>query len=269
MSDSTTSHIIIIVATGTIALLMMGLFGVVFILYYHRRQREVIREREVMRETFQRTLLQSQLETQNQTLEHIGQELHDNIGQMLSVAMLQLNGLDDDLPESSHQLAVRRMIQTIESTIQAVRQLAKTLDSGTVRRFGLRESLSLELERIGQTRRFQTRLDVTGQPYELSGEAEIILFRMAQESLNNAIKHARAKILTVTIDYQPDDFILAIADDGNGFDLTEATTRQADMSGSGVNNLYQRAKLLGGMCNIHTQPNSGTRIEIKIPHKQS
>ncbi|MBD2753437.1 sensor histidine kinase [Spirosoma validum] len=266
---SVTQEIIVSFVAFTIVLFLLILFIIIFSFLFQRRQAQFRQEREVMRETYQRELLQSQIETQNQTLEYVGQELHDNIGQMLSVAILQLNGLDDDLTESSHQVAVRRMIQTIDSTIQAVRQLAKTLDSGTVRRFGLRESLSLELERIGQTRRFQTQLDVQGKSYELSDESEIILFRMAQESLNNAIKHARAKILTVTIDYQPDKFILTIADDGKGFDLTEATSRQAGASGSGVNNLYQRAKLLGGTCAINAQPNSGTCIEIKIPNKQT
>ncbi|GAB4022489.1 hypothetical protein GCM10028773_35520 [Spirosoma koreense] len=188
---------------------------------------------------------------------------------MLSVAMLQLNGLEEDLTESSHQGAVHRMIQTIENTIQAVRQLAKTLDSSTVRRFGLRESLALELERIGQTGRYQTQLNLVGQPYSLSDEAEIILFRMAQESLNNALKHARAHTLTVTTTYASEAFTLLIADDGRGFDLTEATNRPLEKGGSGVNNLFQRAKLLGGTCTIDTQPGSGTRIEIELPRQLS
>lgn len=264
MTDSTTDAIIVLI-TGTIVFLLMALFGAGFILYYHRRQREILIEKQYMKETYQRELLQSQLETQNQTLEYIGQELHDNIGQMLSVAMLHLNGLEEELTQSSHQSAVSRMVQTIEGTILAVRQLAKTLDSGTVQRFGLRESLGLELERINQTGRYQTHLQVTGEPYELGNETEIILFRMAQESLNNAIKHARAKTLTIGVDFQPTTLTLTIADDGRGFDLSEATNRQVGASGSGMRNLHQRAQLLGGTCSVKTQSGIGTNIEIKLP----
>ncbi|GAB4009577.1 hypothetical protein GCM10028808_18680 [Spirosoma migulaei] len=252
-----------IVATLLLVLLVIFIIGFAFL--FQRRQAQFRQEREVMRETYQRELLQSQLETQNQTLEYIGQELHDNIGQMLSVAMLHLNGLEEELMQSSHQSAVSRMVQTIEGTILAVRQLAKTLDSGTVQRFGLRESLGLELERINQTGRYQTHLQITGEPYELGNEAEIILFRMAQESLNNAIKHAGAKTLTITVDYQSTTLILTIADDGRGFELSETTNRQVGASGSGMRNLHQRAQLLGGTCLVDTQPGLGTRIEIKLP----
>ncbi|WP_460915314.1 sensor histidine kinase [Spirosoma areae] len=252
---------------GTILLLALGTFVTVLLFIYKNRYLRYQQHLSSLEQTYQRELLQTQLETQNQTLEYIGQELHDNVGQMLSVAMLQLNGLDEDLSDPSHQSAVRQMIETVQSTIQAVRQLAKTLDSGTVRRFGLRESLALELERIGQTGRYQTHLDITGQPYDLGDEAEIILFRMAQESLNNALKHAQAKTLTVTVDYQLERFMLSIADDGRGFDLAEATNRQATASGSGVNNLYQRAQLLGGTCTISTQANTGTRIGITLPRQ--
>ncbi|WP_461076731.1 sensor histidine kinase [Spirosoma flavus] len=220
-----------------------------------------------MQEAYQRELLQSQLETQNQTLEYVGRELHDNVGQMLSVAMLHANWLEEDLAQSPLQSAVEQLVKTIDQTIQEVRQLAKTLDSSTVRRFGLRESLTFELERIGHTKRFQTHLNVLGNPYELGDETEIILFRMAQEALNNAIKHAGAKTLLVTTDYQPDSFGLLIADDGHGFDLVEAANRQVNKSGSGVNNLYQRTKLLGGICTIDTKPESGTCIEIKLPRQ--
>jgi signal transduction histidine kinase len=246
---------------------MMALFSVSFILFYHRRQSEVSQEKRIMKETYQRELLQSQLETQNQTLEYVGQELHDNIGQMLSVAMLHLNGLEEELAQSAHQSTVRRMVESIEGTITAVRQLSKTLDKSTVKRFGLTESLNLELERIRQTGRYQTNLQVLGQPYALSDESGIILFRMAQESLNNALKHARAKSLTIEADYQPDAFSLSIADDGQGFDQTEVVARKLSHSGSGLHNLHQRAQLLGGTCTIDSQPGAGTRVCITLPHQ--
>ena len=263
--ESSGDEIVLSFVAATAVLLLLIFFIISFAFLFQRRQFQFLQERKTLQETYQRELLQSQLETQNQTLEYIGQELHDNIGQMLSVAMLQLNGLEEDLRQSPHLTSLSRMVDTIETTIQAVRQLAKTLDSGTVRRFGLRESLTLELERIGQTGRYQTQLQVVGQPYDLGDETEIILFRMAQESLNNALKHAHAQRLVVTTDYQTEGFTLRIADDGRGFDLAEATHRQATASGSGVNNLYQRAQLLSGTCIIHTQPGSGTRIEISIP----
>lgn len=265
MSNNSLRDVLIASIAGSVVLILMAIFSISFIIYYYRRRRESFHERKLMKETYQRELLQAQLETQNQTLEYVGQELHDNIGQMLSVAMLHLNGLEEELAQSNHQSAVRRMVESIEGTITAVRQLSKTLDKSTVKRFGLTESLNLELERIRQTGRYQTSLQVSGQPYALGDEAEIILFRMAQESLNNALKHARARNLTIEAVYQPDAFSLSIRDDGQGFDQNEVMARELSHSGSGLHNLRQRAQLLGGTCIIDSQPGAGTRVYITLP----
>ena len=254
-----------VVASTVLMILLCGVVGIA-ILRYRQRVENHLRDMKSLKETYQRELLQAQLETQNQTLEYIGQELHDNIGQMLSVAMLHLNGLEDELAQSAHGSAVHRMVETIEGTITAVRQLAKTLDKSTVQRFGLVESLTLELERIGQTGRYQTPIQVTGQPYALGEENEIILFRMVQESLNNALKHAQAKTLGITVNYQPNTFVLTVADDGRGFDQMEAGSRHLSQSGAGLHNLYQRAQLLGGSCTIDSQVGIGTRVQITLPH---
>jgi len=256
---------VVIIVTGTIALLLMVVFGLSFIIYYHKRQREVIREKWALEEKYERELLQTQIEIQNQTLEQVGKELHDNIGQLLSVAMLHLNGLDEELEQSEHRHAIQQTINVVRTTIQDVRALSKTLDSDTVRRFGLRQSLELELERIERTGRFRTYLHVTGTPYSLGEEAETILFRIAQESLNNAIKHSGGHAIMVTTSYQSDQFKLSITDDGKGFDVDEVSTRKSDIAGSGLRNLQQRAHLLGGTCTISSEPGQETRVDIVLP----
>ncbi len=151
-----------VIIAGTLLVLLLVTFLTSFFFVYQKRMFKHRQDLAEARETYQRELLQSQLETQNQTLEYVGQELHDNIGQMLSVAMLHLNGLEEELAQSTHQSAVRRMVESIEGTITAVRQLSKTLDKSTVKRFGLTESLNLELEKIRQTGRYQTSLQVSG-----------------------------------------------------------------------------------------------------------
>lgn len=260
-----TDEIIVTIVASTVLFLLLIIIIFIIIGLYQRKRIRFLQETSEIKAAHQREILQAQIEIQNQTLEYIGQELHDNLGQMLSVAMLQLNGLEDELTESSQQSTVRRMVGTIEGAIQAVRQLAKTLDSGTIQRFGLPDSLTLELERIRQTGRYQTHLHVTGQPYALDDKAGIILFRMAQESLNNALKYARARTITITADYQPDLFTLTIADDGQGFVVDEVLSRGIDGAGSGLGNLQQRARLLGGSCIIESQLGNGTCVRIRVP----
>lgn len=265
MSDSTVDEVLIFVITGTIALLLMALFGASFILYYHRRQRETVREKRIMQENYQRELLISQLEIQNQTLQQIANELHDNIGQLLTVAVMRLNTLEDELKQPDAQHSVQQTRELIRAAIRDVRSLSKTLDIDTVQRFGLVPSLTIELERIQRAGRIQTRLLTTGEAYSMGEQAETVLLRMAQESLNNALKHARAKQLTVSIDYQPDTFRLVVADDGQGFSITDVMSRSIDQAGAGLNNLNRRANLLGGTCTIQSQSKLGTQVYIVLP----
>lgn len=269
MSDVSVSQMITFVVTGTIALLLMALFGVVFILYYHRRQRESVLEKQELKETYQRELLQSQLEIQNQTLRQIAEELHDNIGQLLTVAVMRLNSLEDEVTQPDARQSVQQTRELIHTIIADVRTLSKTLNFDTVQRFGLMPSLTLELERIQRTGRIQTQLITTGDSYLLGAQAEIVLLRMAQESLNNALKHAHARTLTVSADYQPSTFLLTIADDGKGFNTEDATARPLDQAGSGLRNLHRRAGLLGGICTIVSRAGAGTHVEIRLPRHQS
>jgi signal transduction histidine kinase len=258
-------EIVLSFIASTVVLLVLVVFIVSFAFLFQRRQNQFRRERHDLQESYEREILQSQLEIQNHTLQQIGQELHDHIGQMLSLAMIQLSVLEEELAETQHALAVKQTFETVERTMEDVRQLSKTLDSGTVQRYGLRESLSLEMERIQRTGRFQTKFFFMGSPYTLGEQTETILFRMAQESLNNAMKHSGGHNLSVSADYGPDRFILIITDDGSGFDVREAAERGLDQSGSGLVNLKQRARLLGGECILTSQPAWGTRIEIRLP----
>lgn len=266
---ATTTDVIIVLVTGTIALLMMALFGVVFILYYHRRQRETVREKRLLTANHQRELLQSQLEIQNQTLQQIAEELHDNIGQLLTVAVMRLNTLEDEVADADAQQSVQQTRELIRTIIADVRTLSKTLDFDTVQRFGLLPSLTLELERIQRTGRIQTQLITTGDSYPLGEQADIVLLRMAQESFNNALKHAQARNLTVSTDYQPNAFLLTIVDNGRGFNAEDAAARPLGQAGAGLGNLYRRAGLLGGTCTVVSGAGTGTRVEIQLPRRST
>ncbi|UHG92490.1 sensor histidine kinase [Spirosoma oryzicola] len=233
----------------------------------HQRQyHRYLSDKEEMKNLYQRELLQSQLEIQNQTFQQIGEELHDNIGQLLTVALMRLNVLEDVAgPDAKYSVDQTRDI--IRTIITDVRALAKTLDQDTVRRFGLVPSLTVELERIQRSGRLKTHLATAGDTYSLGEQTETVLLRMVQEALNNALKHANAQKLTILADYQNAMFTLSIADDGCGFRQEDITRRTIDESGVGLVNLHRRAGLLGGTCTIVSHPGAGTKVEIKLPRE--
>lgn len=257
--------VILIISIGTLLLLLLaGFISLLLVIYKHRykaHQQQLISLQEI----YQRELLQSQLEIQNQTLQQVGNDLHDNIGQLLTVTIMRLNALEDEVTEPNAQQSILQTRELVRTIITDVRALSKTLDYDTVRKFGLLPSLTLELDRIRRAGRIQAQLITLGEPYSLGEQSETVLVRMAQEALNNALKHAQAKTLTVTTDYQADFFTLTIADDGRGFNVDEVQARALDQAGAGLGNLYRRTNLLSGTCLIDSSPNAGTRIKIKLP----
>ena len=114
---------------------------------------------------------------------------------------------------------IKQTNEIITQSISDLRALTKSLDGDFVKDFGLEESISHELQRIRKTRRFQTEISVLGEKRKLGYEREIVLFRIVQEILNNALKHSKAKNLTIILHYFTDSFTLTVNDNGKGFDL--------------------------------------------------
>lgn len=269
--QNSSNEVVLAFFAATIVLLFLVGFIIIFAVLFQQRQLRFRKEKELLQQTYEREILLAQSETQEQTLQYVGEELHDNIGQLLTVTMYQLNSLEDDLAETPHQLMIQQSTDLIGTIIQAVRQLSKSLDSQTIHHFGLEESIALELDRIQRVGRFETNLQVTGNPYSLNEQVLTVLFRMVQESINNAIKHSGGKHISITIAYEADRFNLTITDDGQGFTVSEVKNRVLSKSGSGLGNLERRAKLLGGTYQITSQTakNIGTTVIIQLPRSKT
>lgn len=253
---------IVTVLVASVILAMLCIMIIVFLFLFKKKQTQNRQEKANLHAQYQQEILQSQLEIQNQTLQHISGELHDNIGQLLSVARLHLNMLEEE--ETATPAQIREVNDVVDKTIQELRGLSKSLDGDFVKDFGLMESLSHELLRIRATGKYQTEIVIEGEPYRLEGQKEIVLFRVVQEILNNALKHAAAKNITVTLHYEPAQFTLTVQDDGKGFDLEKITGREMSQSGAGLRNIKRRTELVGGSCKTESAPGEGTKVTLQL-----
>ncbi|MCY7357663.1 MAG: histidine kinase [Rudanella sp.] len=258
-------EVVLAFVAATIVLTLLVGFVLGFARLFQRRQAQFRAEKQALHETYQREILTAQVETQNQTLQHVSGELHDHIGQLLAVAMLQLNVLDEDLVQTPHHPAVQQTGSLVQQVINDLRILSKTLNTDALTRIGLHDSIRLELDRIRRTGRYEAHLTITGEPRRLDPQVEIVLFRMVQEAISNTLKHARAKTILVSTNYQPDLFALSIADDGRGLPVTRQSDAKPAATGQGLGNLHRRAALLGGTCTIMSQPGEGCIITITLP----
>jgi two-component system NarL family sensor kinase len=224
-----------------LGLILVG-FIVTMILLYQRRRHTQEQEMAMIKDKYEKEALRSQLEIQENTFKTIAQELHDNIGQLLSVVKLSLSALP----------------------IADLSDLTKSLHSDRINDVGLIESMRFELASIKRAGLLDIQFSVSGAEFQLPEQKAIVIFRMFQEMLNNILKHSRAKQITVRITYLEDgNFLLEVEDNGNGFNVSEKQHSVSSSRGVGLKSMFNRAQLIGATINIDSEPGKGTRVLVK------
>jgi hypothetical protein len=259
-SEASTLNIII-----TTLLIVFFAGSVIFFLFLYqkkrfRHQKQVIE----MEELFKQTLLQSKLEIQEQTLDHIAKELHANISHLVSLININLSTI---LPHSSSEMkeGIMETKSLAKQLLSELRDLSASLNTDHIRHIGFTRALENELGRLKKTGRFQVNFFIEGDPYRLDPERETILFRLCQEVFNNIVKYAKASSINIRVEYQLEKMNLEITDDGIGFNLEEVEKQSALGKSTGFLNMRKRAKLIKSEINISSTIGKGTRIFITIP----
>lgn len=253
-----------IILLGTIAFLLLGVFIVTFIAFYNRRKNRYIREKLEMKNEFEKVLLQSQLEIQEQTVNVVSQEIHDNIGQVLSLAKLNIGTIDICQPETA-QMKIDDSRDLVGKAIQDLRNLARSMNSGYITEMGLLRAVEYEVEMIRKSGAFLPLLHVEGHVIKINPQRELIVFRILQELINNIIKHAAAKKVDIRIVFTEELLNITVIDNGKGFDTTQLTNSGNSPFGLGLRNMKNRAKLIGADFSITSIPGTGTTANIRLP----
>ena len=253
-----------IVIVAVIALLLMVPFIILIGLRFRKRQIAHIKEKQQLEHNYQQEILRSQIEIQQQTLQAVSQEIHDNIGQLLSIVKMQLNIIEESPITNPHQQQIIKTNELVSQVIEDLRNLAKGVNPDFVQTYGLVECIRFELDRLENTGLFKTSLAVSGTPFKLNLSKEFILYRVIQESLNNVIKHAAAGNVCIEFEYNDNSLKCSITDDGRGFDIDETLKANAYTSGSGLRNMQQRVKMIDGTMDLTSKLNQGTNIKILL-----
>ncbi len=246
------SQIALIFFGGAFLTILMCTFIVSMVVLHRQRQVQNQQKLDHLKSEYEKTILNIENEIQQETLSQIGRELHDNIGQLLSLAKLNFGSLK---PEK--HVAGRDILQQV---IQEVRGLSKTLNLDWVESISLEEFIHDQLKKIEATGFCSTALKVKTELGELPKDQKLVLIRVVQETLNNAIKHAAPDKIEITIQQLNGTKELIIQDNGNGFD----TTRKSE--GSGMYNLNKRMETIGGKFIVTSVVGKGTLIKLFLPN---
>lgn len=256
--------VILITAIGTLIALFITVTGFVFFMYYQKKKFQYTREKQALQ--IKQHNLQTEIEIQERTFQTISQEIHDNIGQLLSLAKLNLNTTDPGSLSITHE-KIEHSKELISKSITALRDLSKSLNSELVKEIGLSKSIQRELFMLSRSGQFNTSFEETGKAFWLTTQQELVLFRIFQETLNNIIKHSNAKAVNVQLKYERTLLDLSIADDGVGFSVQDEGLSAGD--GLGIRNMQNRAHLIGAMLEFRSGVGQGTVISIVLPAQKN
>lgn len=255
------NFLLVVFITGTVLITVFAVVMTVFLVINKQRQNRAKLERQQLEFAYNSALLKTKIEMQEQALEFVSQEIHDNVGQVLSFSCLQLANIRNAVTNPDAKASLTENLEIIRQAVKELRMLSHSLNTGMIENKDLEEAIEAELSRIRAFSPIKCKLEVDGSATDLHRETRLLVFRVVQEALQNVIKHAGAKSVTIKMAYSSDKLLLRIIDDGKGIDLSSMNGH----SSLGMTNMHQRAKLLKGELQVSSDGRSGTEVALNIP----
>ena len=250
------------IAVGTAVLLVMAVFIISFVAYYQQKQ---VQQQLAIREwqtQYRRDLMNATFRGQEEERRRLAEDLHDGIGTMLSIAKMSLNHLEQQLGEGVRAgFDFQKTRSMLDETITNVRRISRDLVPTTLERFGLLAALE-ELADRATDAELQVHLEcpekITGIPPML----ELMFYRIAQELVNNAIRHANARQIVIQLYCIEGEIRLSVLDDGVGFDFDAVMENKQD--GIGLRNIESRLTVVNGHVTFDVAPGRGSQIHVQV-----
>ena len=210
----------------------------------------------------QQQITEAVFNAQEKERKRIGEELHDNINQILAASRLYLDCAVTQ-PEERMNL-IRMGITNISLAIEEIRKLSRELIIPAFIQSGFRQSIEDLTAHIRVAKKINIKLDTKDMDETNLGEGlRITIYRIIQEQLNNILKYSEASEVTIRISSAPDSIVLQVSDNGKGFDTL------ARRKGVGITNIGSRAELFNGKVKLISAPGKGCRLQVSLNIKES
>lgn len=250
------SEVDIIYLFTTVLVFAILLIMVVVYIFFYRKKSELLFDRKIKEAQFEQELTLAIIEMKETTLSYIGQELHDDLGQKMSIAKLMVNlGLEN--AEGPQKEILLEINEVIGESIRDIRSLSKSFITEQIENLGLVQSIQKEVSRIDRLNLMKITFNHNTDKIDIGSKDSLILFRIIQESINNVLKHSRAKNMTITLQNEAKFVEIILRDDGIGFEKNKHKT------GSGLISMKKRANLIQTDLEVDTIVGKGTTITIK------
>jgi signal transduction histidine kinase len=206
------------------------------------------------------------LVAQEKERKRISYELHDGLGQSLTVLKLQLRAIQRMMPPTGpERQEFDSTLNYLNSIVDNVRRVSKALSPALLEDLGLPAGLKDLFEETCQLQGLECAFDTDDIKSLFSLEAQIIIYRICQEILNNIVKHSQATRIELEIKQLSGRVQFSVTDNGDGFDVDQVLAGPVQERGLGLAYMEEQARLLGGALSIRSQPGVGTCINITVP----
>ncbi len=212
-----------------------------------------------------RGLSRKLLEVQEEERGRLARDLHDDIGQALTALKIQLESLPRPGAEAALRTRIDECVETTRHTLERVRQLSLSLRPPQLDDLGLAAALRSHLDRQARVAGLASHFDSLEAPQEIAPETETACFRVAQEAINNVLRHARARNLWLRLFMAGGRLALSVRDDGRGFDVESVRRRDGVAASLGLAGMEERTALVGGSFELRSTLGQGTVMLATFP----
>jgi len=246
---------LLVISLGIVFFTLIVILLVIFF-YFLKKKNKFLVEKMEADLYFQSELVKTRIEIKDQTLCEISKELHDNIGQIISVAIMQLNICISSKDVQMNELKDLKTL--LAKSLDELRILSRIINKDNLLQNNFLEAIQQDLERIKKLKKIKFNFNQIGAVPTINKEHELIIYRIFQEALHNSLKHSRSDLFDVHIETTDSLFTLKLKDFGIGYDLEKSN------SGIGLNNMKLRAKLIGAELILNSD-STGTSVTIEYP----
>ncbi|WP_181358375.1 tetratricopeptide repeat-containing sensor histidine kinase [Taibaiella chishuiensis] len=254
--------------TVYIILTLASMLLLLFVFYAYKQRTKALQQQQRLhalevdkiKQEHQISLLSAILEGQEQERSRLARDLHDGLGGLLSGIKIQLSEMTPVLPDPKPQNLLQKILGHLDNAVDELRRIARSMMPEVLLKYGLGEATQ-EYCRSFRSPGLSVTCQVFHYTNRMAPERQTVLYRIMQELVNNAVKHAAATHLLVQLQESGEQIFLTVEDDGGGFD-PELLRR---VKGSGLSNIRARVAFLKGKMDIDSKPGTGTTILIESP----
>ena len=256
-------QVALLIAIGSVGMLLLVAAIIIFMVFYQKKMIQEQVKRQEMELEYQQKMMVAALESQENERRRVSSDLHDSIGAMLSAIRLGLVTIGKRMQNPNEIEEAKEML---DETISSVRRISRDLMPSTLEKFGIAHAIKELCDRFQSTSQLPIHYSESGELKKMDSKQELMIFRIVQELLNNAIKHSKARNISVTL-FTTASFQIVVEDDGVGFNFDEQQASKVSEKGLGLFNIENRTRLLHATLEFEKERKKGTRISLTVPHE--